>query len=173
MDKFDPASYNRPNMRVIVLSESPAAEGLAGQFVEAARSFNRGLDIRLRFLDVGFEIRSLSVPREGELPEAGLDRLLATFSPNAALILGGGPRLLECAAVVAKAGPHIAYVLDKKADRTALAIAELAGILVAGEEGALTQTRSKAMTHVLLDGQPAGPALVDILVRSVREKRTP
>jgi len=159
-------------MRVIVLSESPAADGLAGEFVEAARNFNRGLDIRLRFLDVGFEIRSLSVPDEGEFPAAGLDRLLATFAPSAVLLLGNGPRLLECAAVAAKAGPRLAYFLNGDADRSSLAIAELAGILVAREQGDLPRARPDAQTRELLEGRPAGPALVDILVRSVREKRT-
>jgi len=160
-------------MRLIILSESPGADGLAGDFVDAARDFNRGLDIRLRFLDVGFEVRSLSVRREGEPPAAELDRLLATFSPGAILVLGGGARLLECAAVAAKAGPVIAYLLNGEADRTSLAIAELAGILVAAEAKILEQTHSNALTHLLSDGQPAGAALIDILVRSVREKRTP
>ncbi len=160
-------------MRVIILSESPGADALAGDFVDAAREFNRGLDIRLRFLDVGFEIRGLSVPREREPPAAELDELLATFSPGAILILGGGPRLLECAAVAAKAGPSIAYLLNGEADRASLAIAQLAGILVAAEAETLQQCRSNALTHLLEDGQPAGAALVDILVRSVREKRTP
>ena len=160
-------------MRVIILSESPDADGLAGEFVEAAREFNRGLDIRLRFLDVGFEIRSLSVRREGEPPAADLDGLLATFSPGAILVLGGGPRLLECAAVAAKAGPPIAYLLNGGADRASLAIAQLAGILVAAEAETLEQIHSNALIHVLEGGQPAGAALIDILVRSVREKRTP
>lgn len=160
-------------MRVIVLSESPGADALAGEFVEAAREFNRGLDIRLRFLDVGFEIRSLSIPAAGEPPARSLDILLADFSPGAALILGRGPRLLECAAIVAKAGPPIAYLLTGAAEPASLAIAELARILVTADAQALEQTSSGALTHVLDDGQPAGPALVDILVRSVREKRTP
>jgi hypothetical protein len=160
-------------MRVIVLSESPGADGLAGEFVEAARDFNRGLDVRLRFLDVGFEIRSLSIPPEGEPPAADLDALLATFSPGAVLVLGGGPRLLECAAVAAKSGRPIAYLLNGEADRASLAIAHLATILVAAEAGALEQTRSDALSHLLQEGRPAGAALIDILVRSVREKRTP
>jgi hypothetical protein len=159
-------------MRVIILSESPGADGLAGDFVEAARAFNRGLDIRLRFLDVGFEIRSFSVPTTGPFRAEELDELLGSFHPGAVLVFGGGPRLLECAATAAKAGPPLAYLLNGGADRSALAIARLSGILVAAEPGALEQTRTDAMTHTLEDGQPAGPALVDILVRSVRERRT-
>ena len=52
-------------MRVVLLNESPGADDRAHDFTRAVRTFNQGLDIRLRFLDVGFEVRHLPV-RDGD-----------------------------------------------------------------------------------------------------------
>jgi hypothetical protein len=156
-------------MRVIVLSDSPGADHLADQFVEATREFNRGLDIRLRFLDVGFELRSIPVTTAGPSPAPGLEEQLGTFRPGAVLLLGGSPRMLECAAVVAKAGPPIAFFTNGRADRASRAIAELSEILVQRTGESAAQGGSRSPTRMLPTDQATGPALVDLLVRIVRE----
>ncbi|MHC4471777.1 MAG: hypothetical protein ACYTDY_12115 [Planctomycetota bacterium] len=160
-------------MRVVVVTESPDADETTRQFLEAAEAYNRGLDIRLRFLDVGFELRTIAV-RPGEpAPAVALEETLLTFRPGVVLVLGTSPRILECAAAAAKAHLPIAFLHDGGPEGSATAIARIAQILILGEECRPPAARPGALVRELPpDGAP-GAALVDILVRSVRERRVP
>jgi len=159
-------------MRVVLLNESPGADDHAHAFTRAARSFNQGLDIRLRFLDVGFEVRHLPVRGEDDGVATRVTKAIETFQPSVILALGDGPRLLECAAVSAKAGCPLAYVLNGDATRPARAIACLAGVLAVTGDVEPALAGSDTRVHTIEEGRPIGPALVDILQRSVRERRS-
>jgi hypothetical protein len=159
-------------MRVVVLHESPGADVLVREFRESAEVFNRGLDIRLRFLDVGFEVRDLPVPPEGAAPAEETRELLRRFDPGVALVLGTGLPLLECAAVAAKSRVPLALLTDGAEDRSSGALARLATILATrGEPGELP-AGPDAVVHPIGPGEAPGPALVDLLVRTVKERRT-
>lgn len=164
--------YKRPGMRVIVLYETPGSAGLQEEFEVAAMGFNRSLDIRLRFLDVGFELRSLAVAEDAAAPGAELADLIGSFRPGVVLALGGGHLLLECAATAVKEGVPIAFLLNGAARRPARAIAQLAEILVVSDPAGPEHIRTGALTHVVEPNRPLGTALVDILIRSVRERRS-
>ncbi len=160
-------------MRVVILHESPGADHLARDFAGAADSFNRGLDFRLRFLDVGFEYRLVPVPAEGEVPSVLLEGTLARFEPAAVLVLGGGLPLLECAALAARRRAPLAYFADGRDDRTARAIARLSRILLAAHDAPAMAPDPAGVREDLSPSAAPGPTLVRLLVRSVREKRAP
>jgi hypothetical protein len=161
-------------MRVVVLTESPEANEITRQFLEAAEEYNRGLDIRLRFLDVGFELRTIAV-RPGEpAPALALEETLLSFRPGVVLVLGRSTRTLECAAAAAKAHLPIAFLLDGEPDGSAAAISRMAAILILPEGGSPpAAARPDAVTPMLSADAAPGPALVEILVNSVRERRAP
>jgi hypothetical protein len=155
-------------MRVVVLHESPGADDLAGEIGEAAAAFNRGLDIRLRFLDVGFEIHTVPVPDDAATPLAPLSEAIEKFRPGAVLVLGRGRRLLECAAAAAKSGPPLVYLVNGERDRTVSALTHLAEVFVvpAGEEAGGGDRAQR-----LPEGEAPGRGLIEIMLRNVREKR--
>jgi hypothetical protein len=157
-------------MRVVLLFESPGADRVSAQFTDAADEFNRGLDIRLRFLEVGFDVHSLPVPADSAAPAEELAGLLEEFRPGVVLALGSGTGLLECAAAAAKKDVPIAYLADGAPDRAARAVARLSGILVATGEADPPAAAPGAMVENIRE-LPPGPELVRILVRSVRERR--
>ncbi|MEN8148546.1 MAG: hypothetical protein ABFS86_01915 [Planctomycetota bacterium] len=152
-------------MRVVILHESPGADGLRDEFVAAAEEFNRGLDIRLRFLDVGFTFREVPVREPDDFAAVTFSETFGAFGPSVVLALGRGPRLLECIAAAAKTGRPVLYLEPPEPDRTSSAIARIAPVLVT--TGGSPADRRPDRFH--LDGRPVGPALVDIIVRSVRE----
>ena len=156
-------------MRVAVLHESPGADPAAAEFRAAAETFNRGLDIRLRFLDVGFELRVFGVPEDDPETPARIEDGLRSFRPGIVLVLGRGVRLLECAAAVAKGHSPLAFLVDGEADRTTAALARLAEIVVLPSTAPSPAVRPDARTFRIPDGTPAGTSLVDTLVRSVRD----
>ena len=156
-------------MRVVILHESPDADELRDDFVAAAEEFNRGLDIRLRFLDVGFTIRDVAVREPDDFAAVTFSETAGSFGPGSVLALGRGPRLLECVSAAVKAGLPVVYLAPKEPDRTTAALARLVSVLVTtGPTGAYS-----GLDAVPLDERPAGPALVDTIVRSVRENHRP
>jgi hypothetical protein len=152
-------------MRVFILHESPDTDQAASEFAEAAETFNRGLDIRLRFLDVGFEMRRLEVPQHRERAPMELDLMLSRFQPEVVLVLGSGPRLLECVALAAKTPARIAYLYNGESDRTGGAITRLAHVLAAAEDCPLPAGLPDVHTHYLNPGRPVAAALVEVLVK--------
>ncbi|MCU0726429.1 MAG: hypothetical protein MUE73_11675 [Planctomycetes bacterium] len=156
-------------MRVVILHESPGADDLARGFLEAAEAFNRGLDFRLRFLDVGFSFRTVPVSSSGDVPAVLLDGTLRRFEPAVVLVLGRGLALLECAAAAAKHAAPLAYFADKPADRTSEALARFARILLSRPP--FDGLPPDATAEALPPGSPPGEALVKLLVRTVRGPR--
>ena len=118
------------------------------------RAIHGHLKIRLRFLDVGFSLRDVPVAEADDFAAVTLSETAGAFRPGAVLALGRGPRLLECVSAAVKAGFPVVYLAPTEPDRTATAVARIVPVLVTPET---------------LDGRPVGPALVDTIVRSVRE----
>jgi hypothetical protein len=156
-------------MRVVILHESPGADELRTSFVDAAEAFNRGLDIRLRFLDVGFSLREVRVSDDDDFAAVTFSETQGAFVPGAVLALGGGPRILECVSAAVKARLPVVYLAPAEPDASARATARIATVLVtSGPADAWP-----GIDTVALDGRPVGPALVDTIVRSVREDHRP
>jgi hypothetical protein len=157
-------------MRVLILHESPEADEIAAAFESSAGDFNRGLDIRLRFLDVGFELRRVPVLRESVPALTTLEETLARFRPEVLLVLGRGPRLLECVAAVVKERARDAFLLNGEADRTSQAIARVSDLVVLPEQGPQLPGLPEDRTHTYPPRKPPGRALVDVLVRFGRNR---
>jgi len=152
-------------MRVVILHESPGADHIRTSFVDAALEFNRGLDIRLRFLDVGFTMREVPVTEDDDFAAVTFSETKRSFVPGAVLALGRGPRLLECVSAAVKARLPVVYLVTEDSDPSALAAARIVSVLVTtGSPDAWP-----GIDPVPLHDRPVGPALVDIIVRSVRE----
>jgi len=156
-------------MRVVILHESPAADEVAGSFARAAQEFNRGLDIRLRFLDVGFSLREVPVRDEDDFAAVTLSETTGAFRPGAVLALGTGPKLLECVGAAVKARLPVVYLMPETEERATAAIARIATVVVTPR----AEDAPAGIETATLDGRPVGPALVDIIVRSVREDHAP
>jgi len=154
-------------MRVVVLHESPGADRVAGEFRRAAEEFNRGLDIRLRFLDVGFEIQEVPVAPGAPAPPDALEDVLRRFRPGVVLALGRGATLLDCATAALRAPARLVYLVNGEPERPDEAVARLANLLVVPEGASVHGARG----HPIRPDEPAGPQLVDILVKFVRERR--
>lgn len=158
-------------MRVVILHESPAADSLVREFVEAVQEFNRSLDFRLRFLDVGFTVRTVPVAPGGEVPAVLLDGTLRRFQPGVVLVLGGGLNLLECASLAAKHRTPLAYYLDGEPERDTAAIARLARVLLSVlPREAVPLAPDAVFERVAGEVSPAA-SIVRLLVRSVRNER--
>jgi hypothetical protein len=102
-----------------------------------------------------------------------LEGMLTRFQPAAVLVLGAGLPLLECAALAARRRTPIAYFADGRDDRTARAIARLSRILLTSGDGPRMSPDPAGVSETLPPSSAAGPTLVRLLVRSVREKRAP
>lgn len=160
-------------MRVVVLHEEPGADPAARSFREAAESFNRGLDIRLRFLDVGFELRDVPVAADATAAAERLAATIRSFRPGRVLVLGSGPALLECAALAAKEQVPIAFLADGTEDRSAGAIARFADLLVVPEGAMPPAVRPETrVVRLSATAEDAAPSLVDLLLRNARHGRT-
>lgn len=155
-------------MRVLVLHESPGTDEIAAEFTFAAEEFNRGLDIRLRFLEVGFELRRLAVSPEDDGIAPQLEAVLRRFQPSVILVLGRGSRLLECVATAAKSGARIAFLLNSEPDRTSTAIAHMSRILVTPPGGPAISHPPAESLHQLDSDSQRGKALVGVLVTAGR-----
>lgn len=160
-------------MRVVIIHESPEADSAADEFASAAEDFNRDLDIRLRFLDVGFTLRRMPVASGDDYAAVTLSETVGSFRPGAILALGGGARLLECVSVAVKAGLPVVFLVSEDADRTAAAMARIADLVVVPAAADLPATLVEGQNALHLDGRPTGRALVDIIVRSVKERQRP
>ena len=87
--------------------------------------------------------------------------------------LGTGTRLLECVSAAVKAELPIVLLVPSAADRTSAAMARIANIVVTSGHADLPPEFREGLDLVDLDGRPAGPTLVDLIVRSVKERQHP
>jgi len=88
-------------------------------------------------------------------------------------LLGGSAASLECAVAAAKAHLPVACLVDGDPTGAASAIAGIAEIVIFTGEEEPSAVRADALTERLPDAEARGARLVDILVRSVRERRSP
>ncbi len=88
-------------MRVALLLAPGAQSETVTRLRDAVRSFNRGLDIRLRFLSIGIDLHELSMDDPAEASQ-GVDELLLQFDPEAAVLIGDGETAVAAAAAVVR-----------------------------------------------------------------------
>jgi hypothetical protein len=84
-------------MKVLRVHAPGTPQGLADQVGRAVTDFNRGLDIRLRFLSIGVEETVLAVADAAGAAES-VDAAIRERTPEVVVLFGGGPAALAAAA---------------------------------------------------------------------------
>jgi UDP-N-acetylglucosamine 2-epimerase len=82
---------------------APGGEDSRAAVSTALAAWTRGLDIRLRFLNIGVEEEVLALPVPGNAL-AAVEEALARRRPAVVLLHGGGPAALAAAVSAGKAG---------------------------------------------------------------------
>lgn len=114
-------------MRVLRVHTEHADPAVTGAVDHAIQRFNRGLDVRLRFLSIGIE-DAVVRPGEGVEVAAEIDAALDRHQPEIVLIVGSGAAAPAAATVAARrrvrtvrlgagnrSGPHADY--ERATDR--------------------------------------------------------
>jgi hypothetical protein len=136
----------------------------------ALRAWTKGLDIRLRFLNIGIEERVLDLP-PGSAEAAGVavERDLASFRPDVLLLHGGGDAALGAALAAARAGIPVVRSAAGRRDGAA-ADAERAADRLAAALLAADAPARDALAAEGLRGEPFSPeAAVQAVLRLPRE----
>lgn len=89
-------------MRILRIHAPGTDEGLARALGEAVVAFNRGLDIRLRFLSVGIDEQVVAVEQAAHAAES-VGEALRTGGIEMAVLFGDGEAALSAAAAVGRA----------------------------------------------------------------------
>lgn len=161
-------------LRVLAPSAEPE---LADHVREGVAEFNRGLDIRLRFLAIGVEDSEVVV----EEPESAAEivaEAMAAAQPTVVLVHGDDSAALAAATIAARSDAVIAHVgagvrsgLQEGADAdTARAIDHVCGLLLAiGPEAveALAEEGLQERTRPL----ERGPELGHQVIKALRAER--
>ena len=147
---------------------APGGEGTRAAVSVALAAWTRGLDIRLRFLNIGVEEEVLFLPGRGTALEA-VEAALVRHRPAVVLLHGTGPAALAAAISSSKAGVPVVRTAagirdgepgdeDRAADRLA------AALLAAGPASVA------ALAAEGLAGEPFTPeAAVRAVIRLHRE----
>ena len=141
----------------------------------ALTAWTKGLDIRLRFLNIGVEEAHLALEETsgpGEPAAAALlavERAVAKERPGVVLLHGGGPAALAAAVTASKAGLPVVRTAAGRRDGPwgdeERAADRLSAVLLAPDAAALEALRAEGLA-----GEPFEPeAAVRAVVRVVRE----
>jgi len=162
-------------MKVLRVHAAGTPSALAAAVGRAAVEFNRGLDIRLRFLSIGIDETVLEVGDAAAGAEAVRAAILDR-SPDAVLLFGDGASALAAATSAARARTPIVRVgagrrVGPDAD-AARAIDRLASLLVVDGAAAAAALEAESVTSPRVDvGDFADPAAGDKIVRAVSRAR--
>jgi len=89
-------------MRVLRIHAPGTPRGLADRVGRAVVDFNRGLDIRLRFLSIGIEETVIEAESAASAAD-GVAAALRGSNPDLVVVFGDGPAALAAAACAARA----------------------------------------------------------------------
>lgn len=163
-------------MRILRVLAPDADEALALQVRDAVIAFNRGLDIRLRFLAIVVEDREVRVT-DAESAAAVVGEALEGFGPSVVLLHGGGATALAAArvaaateAVVARLGAGGRDTADADVER---ALDRVCGLLLALDEASAETLQEEGLgdrTTRLAGGSELGHQVIKAL-RAERVRR--
>ncbi len=156
-------------MKILRVLAPDADEALARSVRDAVQSFNRGLDIRLRFLSIGVEDSELRV----DDPESAAERVgaqVATDRPSVVLVQGDDTSALAAVTMAARSTAVVVHLCagvrtGPRAD-SARAIDRLSGVLLAVGVDALAALEAEglgARTTPLRPGTDIGHQVIKAL----------
>ncbi len=116
---------------------------------EAVAAFNRGLDIRLRFLSIGIEDRELVV-NDAEHATAAVGGVLDEWRPDAVVLLGDGVSAVAAATITARHPATLARLcagrrVGPEAD-AARAVDHLADVLLVVDDASELTLRDEGLS---------------------------
>ncbi len=162
-------------MKLLVV-RAPGAHAALTRSVDAAlAAFNAALDIRLRFLSIGIETRSVDVTSAADAADI-VGAALADGGADVVLLLGGGESAVAAAATarraetpVVRAGAGVrgrgdADGADRAADR-------LAEVLLPFDAAGAKALRAEGLVPATEVGDPADPAAGSRVVAAVTAAR--
>jgi len=160
-------------MRVVRLVTPGADAALAEQVRDALQAFNRGLDIRLRFLSIFLEDEEVRL----DDPESAAERtaqVLDASRPSVVIVHGDGTSALAAATVAARGDAVLAHLGagargGEDAD-TARAVDRLCGLLLAVGDDAVAALASEGLAE-RTRALRAGPDLGHQVIKALRAER--
>jgi hypothetical protein len=160
-------------MKVLRVHAPGAPRALAEQVGRAVADFNRGLDIRLRFLSIGIDESVLELGAEG-----AADALAAATQrrPDAVVVLGGGAEAVAAATSAAAAGIAVVRVgAGRRAGPdpdAARAVDRLAAVLLVHDAECARALQAEGVTGLVVDvGPEDGPSAAARIVEAVSRAR--
>ena len=160
-------------MKILRLVTPGADPALAEQLRDAIQAFNRGLDIRLRFLSIFLEDEELRLEDAESAAERTAEALDAA-RPSVVIVHGDGPAALAAATIAARGDAVLAHLGagERGGDDadTARAVDRLCGLLLPVGETALGALDSEGLAE-RTRGLVAGPDLGHQVIKALRAER--
>jgi hypothetical protein len=166
-------------MRILRLLCQDHETASATALRDAVAAFNRGLDIRLRFLSIGIEDRELEI---GEGPDAAVaaERELIAFRPDAVVLLGDGAAAVAAATVAVRHAGVVAHFgagrRDGDAADTARAVDHLSNVLLVLDDAGDAALREEGLGERVVRVVESGgveddPAFGPKVIKALRAAR--
>jgi UDP-N-acetylglucosamine 2-epimerase len=160
-------------MKILRVLAPDADPSQVGQVRDAVQAFNRGLDIRLRFLAIVVEDRELQVD-EPETAAETVGAALAAYGPSVVLVQGADEAALAAATVAAREDVLLARLgagsRDGPAADVARAVDHLCGLLIVLDDEASASLASEGLADRVLRLEE-GPDLGDQVIKALRAER--
>lgn len=167
-------------MRILRLLCPGHDASAASALRDAVAAFNRGLDIRLRFLSIGIEDREFEIGGGPDAAEAA-ERELVAFLPDAVVLLGDDEAAAAVATVVLRHTAVLAHLdagrRDGPAADTARAVDHLATVLLVLDDAAESALREEGLGDRIArvaseGGAVEDPAFGPNVIKALRATRT-
>jgi hypothetical protein len=160
-------------MKVLRVHAPGAPSALAEQVGRAVADFNRGLDIRLRFLSIGIEesVLELDGPSAADAMAAA-----AGARPDVIVLMGGGPAAVAAVNAAASAGIAVVRVGAGRRDGgdpdAARAVDRLSAVLVVHDAACARTLQTEGVTGLVVDvGGEDDPSSARRIVEAVSRAR--
>lgn len=159
-------------MKVLRIHAPGTSRALAERVGSAVADFNRGLDIRLRFLSIGIDESVLDVPDAATADAAAA----AEPRPDALVLLGDGAAAVAAATCAARAGIAVVRVgagrrsgADPDAAR---AVDRLAAVLIVHDAACARALQAEGVSGLVVDvGGEDDPSAAGRIVEAVSRAR--
>lgn len=164
-------------MKVLRVEAPGTSPGVAASVGRAVAEFNRGLDIRLRFLSIGIEDSVVQASEAASAADA-VAAAIAASAPDLVVLFGDGPAALAAAGVAIRSNAMLVRVgagrRDGESADAARAIDRLAAIHLVHDAAAVAALDAESAPGQRIDiGDAADPAAGERIVRALsRARRT-